>query len=49
LFSGNEGWQTNGLGWLLALRGSSIKGIGEMAGMLHPHFVVMGPVAGLIY
>jgi len=26
----------------------SVKGIGVMAGMLHPRLVVMGPVVGLI-
>ena len=35
-------------GWLSALRVVSVKGIGVMAGMLHPRLVVMGPVAGLI-
>jgi hypothetical protein len=46
--SGKPGRQGQGQGWRSALRLSWIKGIGVMAGMLHPRLVVMGPVAGLI-
>jgi hypothetical protein len=48
LRSGKPGRQSNGLGWLSVSRVVSVKGIGVMAGMLHPRLVVMGPVAGLI-
>jgi hypothetical protein len=48
LRSGKPGRQSNGQGWLSVSRVVSVKGIGVMAGMLHPRLVVMGPVVGLI-